>query len=100
MPFHQSGEVSFDLRAFKAGVPRGSVLGPILYLLFTADLPTSESLTTGTYANDTAILAAHSDQKITSIILQTNLNDISNWLKKWRIKANETKSVKFHKQIT
>lgn len=89
----QNGEALSGLCPVKAGVPQGSVLGPVLYLVFTADLPTSESLTTGTFADDTAILAAHSDPKIASQLLQTGLNDISHWLKKWRIKANETKSV-------
>lgn len=89
----QNGEALSDLCPIKAGVPQGSVLGPILYLLFTADLPTSESLTIGTFADDTAILAAHSDPKIASQTLQKGLNDIAQWLKKWRIKANGTKSV-------
>lgn len=73
----QSGEALSDLCPIQAGVPQGSVLGPTLYLLFTADLPTSESLTTGTFADDTAILAAHSDPKIASQILQEGLNNIS-----------------------
>ncbi|CAG4946647.1 unnamed protein product [Parnassius apollo] len=89
----QQGEALSDLCPTKAGVPQGSVLGPILYLLFTADLPTSESLITGTFADDTAILATLSDPKMASQILQKGLNDISHWLKKWRIKANEIKSV-------
>ncbi|CAG5014895.1 unnamed protein product [Parnassius apollo] len=89
----QQGEALSDLYHIRAGVPQGSVLGPILYLLFTADLPTSESLITGTFADDTTILATHSDPKIASQMLQKGLNDISHWLKKWQIKANETKSV-------
>jgi hypothetical protein len=87
------GDATTNLHPIKAGVPQGSVLGPILYLLYTSDLPTSTSVTTGTFADDTAILASHSDPKIASELLQEGLNDISDWLKKWRIKANESKSV-------
>jgi len=43
----------------QSGVPQGSTLGPILYSLFTADLPETEQTPTATYADDTAILASH-----------------------------------------
>lgn len=76
----------------EAGVPQGSVLGPVLYLIYTADLPTENHLLISTFADDTAILSSHSNPKIASKILEVHLKSIENWLCDWRIKVNELKS--------
>jgi len=81
-----------NLYEIHAGVPQGSVLGPVLYLLYTADLPTSNYVKVSTFADDTAVLASHHDPTIASRYLQKHLNEIESWLSKWRIKANELKS--------
>ena len=49
-------ESATTLLQINAGVPQGSVLGPILYLLFTYDLPVSNNVAIDTFADDTAIL--------------------------------------------
>lgn len=86
------GEMS-DISSVMAGVPQGSIMGPILYLLFTTDLPQVEGTTIGTFADDTAALVVNKDKTIASEKLQIYINSLSNWLKNWRIKANESKSV-------
>lgn len=77
----------------EAGVPQGSVLGPVLYTVYTADLPTSNQVVTATYADDTAVLSCSKDPNIASTKLQECLDEIGLWLKKWRIRASPAKSV-------
>lgn len=75
-----------------AGVPQGSVLGPVLYTVYTADIPVTEGIVTATYADDTAILSCDENPNVASWKLQKQLNDIDSWLKKWRIQASAAKS--------
>ncbi|KAH8413881.1 hypothetical protein KR222_003404, partial [Zaprionus bogoriensis] len=80
----------------KPGKPKqdpGSVLGPDLYTLFTADLPTmqKDDITIATYADDTAFLATSYDSAEASAILQAQLTLVEPWLKRWNIVVNESK---------
>lgn len=82
-----------EVHEIKSGVPQGSILGPVLYQIFAADIPTTDYTTTATYADDTALLSAHSNPETASSQLQNHLTEVETWLKRWRIKANESKSV-------
>jgi endonuclease/exonuclease/phosphatase family metal-dependent hydrolase len=81
------------LREIGAGVPQGSVLGPILYLLFTSDMPSMANTTIATFADDTALLTVSNDLDDATSMLQLATNKVINWTKKWRIRLNELKSV-------
>jgi len=68
-----------QLKDINSGV-QGSVLGPVLYLLYTADLPVAHTIT-ATYADDTAILMTHKDHIEASQRLQKSLFHIQICLK-------------------
>jgi len=81
------------LHTIQSAVPHGSILGPILYSIYTADLPEIEQTMTATYADDTAILASHQNPITDSTNLQHHLNQLEKWLKRWHMKANKIKSI-------
>ena len=75
----------------KAGVPQGSVLGPILYTLYTANIPTTTNSTVLTFADDTAILVRHTNPETAVKLLQEHITKIEKWLQEKQIKANPNK---------
>lgn len=82
-----------SFKDIKAGVPQGSVLGPILYLLYTSDIPETHNVKVATFADDTALLAVGKTMEESVGKLQQAANNIYDWTKKWRIRLNETKTV-------
>ncbi|KAH8266730.1 hypothetical protein KR018_000782, partial [Drosophila ironensis] len=71
-----------------------SVLGPLLYTLYTADLPVIKdpNLLVATYAADTAFLVNSGSRTIASELMQTQLDALGTWLKRWNIAVNPEKS--------
>ena len=53
----KEAEATSAIQNISAGVPQASVLGSILYLLYTADFQTPSGVVIGTFVDDTAILS-------------------------------------------
>ena len=71
-----------------AGLLQGSVLGPTLYFIFNADLPTSEEVLISMIPDHTAILSSHHNPIIASVELNKHLKHMEIWFNNWRIRIN------------
>jgi hypothetical protein len=64
------------------GVPQGTILGPILFLLYVNDLSNVvRNASINIYADDVAIYSSHSDLNILQNSMQNILNDVFDWYK-------------------
>jgi len=93
-----NGHTSSQL-SIKCGVPQGSTLGPLLFLIYINDLNRSLKLSVAShFADDTCIMYASNKLKTLETILNTDLKYASEWLKANRLSLNvgKTKLLLFH----
>ena len=80
-------------RTIKTGVPQGSILGPLLFLLYINDMEmVSEKLQTIIFADDTNIFLSGPNIKDLTHILNTELTTLAEWLTRNRLSLNIKKT--------
>eukprot|EP00117_Sycon_ciliatum_P002447 scpid66661/ scgid1988/ Probable RNA-directed DNA polymerase from transposon X-element; Reverse transcriptase len=90
------GSTASDWLDIPAAVPQGSVLGPLLFLVYTMDLPAacnSEATRSSLFADDTALIASDHSAAAAERALQSSLTKAATWLDTWHLTVNETKTV-------
>ena len=78
-----------------SGVPQGSVLGPILFLVYINDLPDEVRSQVRLFADDTALYLTMENEDDSSA-LQTDLDILSTWESRWDMEFNPSKCQVVH----
>ena len=69
-------------KSILTGVPQGSILGPLLFILYINDIQNcTKTVSILLFADDTSVLYSHSNIKILQETLQIDMNKIAEWLK-------------------
>ena len=92
-----------DMRPVKIGVPQGSILGPLLFILFINDLPSQLSHSESTmFADDTTVLTEGSSIHDLNVKLNLVAQDLSTWTQQNRMVTNtlKTKTMLIHSPPT
>ena len=75
------------------GVPQGSILGPLFFILYTNDLPRASKLTKPLlFADDTSIFFSHSNPSYLENVLNIELLNIDVWLRCNKLSINVQKT--------
>ena len=87
------GDTQSELELIKCGVPQGSVLGPLLFLIYINDIVNSSKLFKFTlFADDTSLYYSCKNTNNLENVINCELAKISDWLSANRLSLNVAKS--------
>ena len=87
-----------DLKEISCGVPQGSILGPLLFLLYINDIcNVAQILEVILFADDTNVFYLHQDLHYLINTMNKEMNELSEWLKinKLTLNLEKTKYILF-----
>ncbi|GFU91524.1 RNA-directed DNA polymerase from mobile element jockey [Trichonephila clavipes] len=79
-------------RPTEAGVAQGTLISPLLFNIYVNDIPTHDNTTLCMFADDTAILASHTEPKLVARAINRHFLVLEDWFSKWKIALNVTKT--------
>ena len=82
-----NGQTS-NWRKINSGVPQGSVLGPLLFLIYINDSPGGITSICKIFADDTSLFSKVIDTRNSQNALSSDLESISNWAYQWKLQFN------------
>ena len=77
-----------DYSGIESGVPQGSVLGPLLFLIYINDLKRNIKSNIKFFAGDTMLFSVVKDPEISANDLNHDLDTICQWVHQWKLEFN------------
>ena len=68
-----------------AGVPQGSILGPMFFLIYINDLTDGTSSIVKLFADDTSLFSVAQNKNNSASQLDNDLDKVDDWAYKWKI---------------
>ena len=81
-----------DPKHICAGVPQGSILGPLLFLVYINDIIEEIQSNINSFADDTCLSMVIGNPNAAGTILQNDINIMILWADKWLVRFNPSKS--------
>ena len=83
----------------KAGVPQGSILGPLLFLIYINDISQNLEANVKLFADDTSIFSVVYDPNTSAQLLNQDLLKIQQWAYQWKMSFNPDPTKQAHEVV-
>lgn len=91
--FVQFGKIKSSEAITRCGVPQGSILGPLFFILYINDIPNSvRSVELLLFADDTSIYYSHNDPNVLARVMNDALQNVDQWMRANKLSINTDKT--------
>ena len=87
-----NGQTS-DWAFVEAGVPQGSMLGPLLFLIYINNIVNGVNSAIRLFADDTSLYIIVGNPQIAANMINHDLDTIGNWARTWLVDFNPAKTI-------